>query len=190
MNLTDEQWEAIEYHDRAYDGKLYCGLKTTRVVCRPSCTARSCTRENVEAFSSMEEARAHGYRACLKCRPDIAGWEGPKKELADAAVRYIDDNFAEKFSLENIAAALYVNGSYLARVFKEYTGQSLLAYHNSVRCRRAEQLLVRPELSVSYIGEEVGYASTAHFTRVFKRMTKLTPSEYRNEIFTKGAAAV
>lgn len=183
--MTDEQWKAIEDHDRSYDGRIFCGLKTTKVVCRPSCTARSCSRDNVEIFSSMEEAKARGYRPCLKCRPDVADWEGAKKELANAAVRLIEQHYTEKFSLDAIASSLYVDGSYLARVFKANTGHSLLSYHNYVRCRNAERLLIKPELSVSYIGETVGYSSTAHFTRVFKRMTSLTPSEYRKEAFAK-----
>lgn len=177
--MTREQWLAIKNHDKEADGQFCYAVKGSKIVCRPSCTCRSCTPERVILFNNMTEAEELGYRPCSRCRPDQPEWEGRKKELAKSAQRLIDERYDRKFSLEGIAGELYVNGSYLARVFKSCTGQTLLDYHNTVRCHAAQDLLMCPELSIAYISEKVGFASVSHFTRVFKKIVGSTPSEYR-----------
>lgn len=177
--MTREQWLAIKNHDKSCDGQFCYAVKGTRIVCRPSCTCRTCTPDRVILFSGIEAAEAAGYRPCSRCRPDQPEWEGRKKELAKAAQRLIEDRYDHKFSLSAIAGELYVNGSYLARVFKSCTGQTLLEYHNTVRCQHAQELLTCPEHSIAYISEQVGFASVSHFTRIFKKITGTTPSEYR-----------
>ena len=102
------------------------------------------------------------------------------EKLTRAAQRYIEEHSAEKFSLRTLSGALFVNGNYLLRTFKAHTGQTLLGYHNQVRCERAKELLAQPEeRSVSAVGEEVGFVSSAHFSHVFKKVTGTTPTEYR-----------
>ena len=101
------------------------------------------------------------------------------KALAESAQAYIEAHSAEKFSLQAVADALFVNGSYLLRVFKAHTGHTLLWYHNHVRCERAKVLLLDGGKSISQAGEEAGFVSSAHFSHVFKKMTGLTPTEYR-----------
>lgn len=101
------------------------------------------------------------------------------KALSEAAQAYIDAHSAEKFSLQALSDALFVNGSYLLRVFKAHTGHTLLWYHNHVRCENAKVLLLDGEKSISQAGEEAGFVSSAHFSHVFKKMTGVTPTEYR-----------
>lgn len=177
--MTREQWQAIRDNDKSYDGIFYYALKTTKTVCRPSCTARACNPRNVIIYDTLEEALRDGYRPCFRCRPDRMNWGGAKQELAEEAKRLIEENYMEKFSLKGIAGELCVNENYLARVFKEVTGYTLLWYHNHVRCQEAERLLTRPELSITFISGETGYSTVSHFTRVFKKMEQCTPSEYR-----------
>ncbi|MBI1682075.1 methylated-DNA--[protein]-cysteine S-methyltransferase [Caulobacter hibisci] len=63
------RWAAIERRDRAADGAFFCGVRTTGIYCRPSCSGRP-LRKNVAFYDSREAARAAGLRACLRCRPD------------------------------------------------------------------------------------------------------------------------
>ena len=100
------------------------------------------------------------------------------RTLTEAAKAYLDRHSADKFSLQAIADALFVNGSYLLRVFKANTGYTLLWYHNHLRCEKAKALL-RSDRSISAVGEETGFVSSAHFSHVFKKMTGMTPTEYR-----------
>lgn len=99
--------------------------------------------------------------------------------LAQQAGYFIREHSDQKFSLAGIAGALYVNGNYLARVFKRETGHTLLWYHNAVRCEKAKRLLGETSLSVSEISAAVGYVSSAHFSHIFKKMTGIAPSDWR-----------
>ena len=102
------------------------------------------------------------------------------KRLARQAAYFIREHSEQKFSLSGIAGALFVNGNYLARVFRRETGCTLLWYHNAVRCEKAKQLLAETELSVSEVAVSVGYISSAHFSHLFKKMTGVAPSEWRD----------
>ena len=104
--------------------------------------------------------------------------------LTHMAREYVQAHSEEKFSLQAIADALFVNGSYLLRVFKANTGHTLLWYHNHIRCEKAKAMLSRLDLSISQVGEEAGFVSSAHFSHVFKKMTGMTPSEYRQQCAT------
>ncbi len=99
--------------------------------------------------------------------------------LSIAAQRYIEARSAEKFSLQEMAGALFVNGSYLLRVFKQHTGMTPLGYHHQVRCEKAKALLIQTDMSISEIGEAVGFVSSAHFSHIFRKYAGCTPSEYR-----------
>ena len=99
--------------------------------------------------------------------------------LVSAAKAYIEAHSGEKFSLKKVSEALYVNGSYLLRLFKSHTGQTLLEYHNAVRCQKARDLLRNTGMSISEVSSAVGFVSSAHFSHVFKKMTDCTPTAYR-----------
>ncbi len=101
-------------------------------------------------------------------------------ELAKAAQSYMESHSRERFSLQEMADALFVNGSYLLRTFRRCMGITPLRYHHRVRCREAEELLTRTDLSISEIGETVGFATSSHFTHIFKKTVGCTPSEYRS----------
>ena len=101
------------------------------------------------------------------------------EQLVQAAKAYIERHSGEKFSLQAVADALYVNKCYLLRQFRAHTGGTLLKYHNQVRCEQAKQLLADTALSISEVGEAVGFVSSSHFTHIFKKTVGLTPTEYR-----------
>ena len=102
--------------------------------------------------------------------------------LVQAAKEYIEAHCPEKFSLKKMSGALFINGSYLSRQFRSHTGQTLLEYHNSVRCERARDLLRDSQMCISEIGTRVGFVSSAHFSHVFKKITGLTPTSYRESV--------
>ena len=65
----DARWAAMQRKDPAAEGQFFAAVRTTGVYCRPSCSARP-LRRNVAFYDSLEAARAAGYRACKRCRPD------------------------------------------------------------------------------------------------------------------------
>ncbi len=99
----------------------------------------------------------------------------------------MDAHSAEKFSLEEMAKALFVNGSYLLRTFKRHTGTTPLDYHHQLRCAKAKELLAQADLTVSQVGEAVGFVSSSHFSHIFRKTEGCTPSEYRRLRLSDGA---
>ena len=177
--MTKLQWDAIRTSDASYDGVFYYALKTTKTICRPSCKARTCNPRNVIIYDTLEAGVRDGFRPCQRCRPDIPDWKGAKSELAARAKAFLDAHYMEKFSLEKIAGALYIDRIYLAKSFHEVTGSTLLKYCHQVRCAEAARLLASTELSVEIIGNRVGYATASHFAKMFRSINGCTPSEYR-----------
>ena len=96
-----------------------------------------------------------------------------------AAQAYMEAHSAEKFSLEKMAKSLFVNGSYLTRVFRQHTGMTPLAYHHRLRCKKAKELLTGSTLTISQVGEAVGYVSSSHFAHIFRKLEGCTPGEFR-----------
>jgi AraC family transcriptional regulator of adaptative response / methylphosphotriester-DNA alkyltransferase methyltransferase len=179
--MTEEQWTAIKNRDARYDGVFYYGVKTTKKVMRPSCHSKLPNRENIEIFDSLEAALANGYLPCQKCRPDIPAWAGVKQELVQAAQALLREKCTDKFSLVELSELLYVNKNYLVRTFKEITGMTMLEYQNQLRCEKSTEYLRNPDYNLAYISSMVGYSSSSHYIRIFKKYYGCTPMKYRKE---------
>lgn len=92
---------------------------------------------------------------------------------------YIDEHIGEDLSLVRLADMIHFNPSYLSRLFKQEKGFNLSEYIEQLRLRKAKELLGSDELRVAEVGSLVGYDSPQSFTRFFKKMTQMTPQEYR-----------
>src|SRR5690349_8695297 len=68
---------ALSRRDGSFDGLFFFGVRTTGIVCRPSCTAKKPLERNVEFFASVREASFAGYRPCKRCRPLEANGSAP-----------------------------------------------------------------------------------------------------------------
>ncbi|MBO5536083.1 MAG: helix-turn-helix transcriptional regulator [Clostridia bacterium] len=101
--------------------------------------------------------------------------------LSKTVQAYIEAHCTEHFSLQEMAGALYMNGSYLLRTFRQQTGMTPLTYHHLMRCEKAKELLCDPRLSISQAGESAGFVSSSHFSHIFRKIVGCTPSEYRKQ---------
>ena len=183
--MTREEWRIVQARDAAWDGQLYCAMAAPRVVCNVSCGRYNRAMGSVKVFHRLEDALGEGYAPCSRCHPDRPGWKGAGADLVERAKAYIDAHSADKFSLSALSGALYVNGSYLLRTFRRHTGVTPLEYHNQARCEKAKALLSQGDLTISRVGELTGFASSAHFSRIFKKMTGLSPTAWRNDYFNQ-----
>lgn len=104
-----------------------------------------------------------------------------KLQLAQEAQKLIEETYKEKFSLQMIADTLYVNRSYISRVFAQVSGMTLVRYHNFIRCQQSLAMLDNPGMKIEHISETVGYASLSHYIKEFKRTFHMTPSQYRKK---------
>src|SRR5579884_1067545 len=104
MRTIDEDaaWAAFERRDRSWDGQVIGAVRTTSIYCKPSCPAKRPKREHVEFFASGEEARAAGYRPCLRCKPDEIGRD---RKAVTKAVKLIE-KAEEAPTLDQLASAV------------------------------------------------------------------------------------
>jgi len=98
---------------------------------------------------------------------------------------YLNEHYREKISLDELAGEFYVNKFYLTRIYKEQFGVSINTYLTQLRITKAKQLLRFTDESVESIGESTGLGAIAYFSRTFKKIEGLTPSEYRNQWMRK-----
>jgi len=130
-------WAAFMRRDRSWDGRVIGGVTTTGVYCKPSCPARRPKREHVEFFATAGEARAAGYRSCLRCKPDEVGRD---REALSRAVKVIEA--AEEMpTLAELAAAVGYAPHHFQRIFKRDLGVSRVEYARALRKRRTETAL-------------------------------------------------
>jgi len=95
------------------------------------------------------------------------------------AIEYIEVNYDRPLSLVEIAKSANLSVSRLVHLFKEQIGITVIEYLTGARIERAKQLLSTTEKSCAKICFEVGYNYNAHFTRRFKKVTGMTPGQFR-----------
>jgi two-component system, response regulator YesN len=83
--------------------------------------------------------------------------------------------------LEYLASLFYVNRSYLSHLFKSKLGKNYVDYLNEVRITKAKELLTSSKRSLCQIAKAVGYDNAKYFFRVFKKITGVTPEQYRKK---------
>lgn len=88
----------------------------------------------------------------------------------------------ERTSVQDIAKSLKMSSSQVNRIFQQVYGKSPRKYLSEILLIEAKRLLLQTELSVDHIAMMLGYRTSAHFSRQFKRWTKTTPSGYRQTI--------
>ena len=102
--------------------------------------------------------------------------------IVNRAIGFIENHYAEKLTLQEVADTCYVSQWHLSKLLNKYTGQSFYDNLNRIRVDAAKELLKDPKLKVGDIALMVGYSDSAHFSRVFKKITGLSANEYRNRL--------
>lgn len=102
--------------------------------------------------------------------------------MASMIQEYIQKNYMREISMSDGARALNYSEPYFCKMFKQQFGQNFTSYVAEYRIGEAKKLLMQPNVNVKEVGERVGYPDSNYFTKVFKRMTGESPSEYRSQI--------
>ena len=97
------------------------------------------------------------------------------------AISYIEQNFQNDISVEDIAATCGLNRSYFGKIFHETMGKSPQEFLISYRMTKAAELLKLTGLSIADIGNAVGYPNQLHFSRAFKNVYGISPRQWRYE---------
>ena len=136
----DTRWEALVARDREADGTFVFAVTTTGVYCRPSCPARRPLRRNVRFFTLPAEARAAGFRACRRCRPDEMSTAQRAALAVEAACRTLETAEVAP-PLARLAEEAGFAPHHFHRMFRAHTGLTPKAYADAARARRTTAAL-------------------------------------------------
>ncbi len=157
---------AFAAKDSRFDGVFYVAVKTTGVFCRPVCRAKPPRTENVEFYSTAQDAMYHGYRACKLCRPLDAGRRPP--HVVERLMSYVERSPAQRLRGSDLAK-LGIDPSTARRQFRSYCGMTFAAYQ---RARRMGLALARVRNGSPVIHAQVdaGFGSSSGFRDAFNRL--------------------
>src|SRR5437879_1448849 len=115
-------YRALLTRDVRFDGRLFVGVTTTGIYCRPICPARTARAEHCRFFPSAAAAQEAGFRPCLRCRPelspDAAAWRGTTNTVSRALALIAEGALdGDEAGVDALAARLGVGERQLRRVF-------------------------------------------------------------------------
>src|ERR671912_1399378 len=186
MELHDRRtyYRAIQTRDPRFDGRLFIGVTSTGIYCRPICPARAPKFENCRFFASAAAAQEASFRPCLRCRPeiapDLAFWRGTANTVSRALALIADGALdGEDSDVETLAERLGVGGRQLRRLFQRHLGASPIAVAQTWRVLFAKQLLHDTHLPMAEVAMAAGFGSLRRFNDVFRTLYHSPPRELR-----------
>lgn len=171
----DSCWDAVLRRDRGMDGRFVSAVLTTGIYCKPSCAARHPRRDNMIFLPDPAAARAAGFRACLRCRPDELGRD---RQAVDAAIAFIGEAETPP-SLEAVAAHAGYAPHHFHRLFKREMGLTPAAYARTVRAERLKTALEEGG-SVTQAIYEAGYNAPSRAYADAERHLGMTPTAWKD----------
>jgi AraC family transcriptional regulator of adaptative response / DNA-3-methyladenine glycosylase II len=183
-------YRALTTRDARFDGRLYVGVTSTGVYCRPICRVRTPKRENCRFFATPAQAEAAAFRPCMKCRPEIAPGPGlawsvmdASRTLARQAADALDAQTAGEDdgarSLAELAGRIGVSDRHLRRIFLAEHGVTPVQYVRTRRLLLAKQLLTDTTLPVAQVALQCGFRSLRRFNAAFTEHYRMSPSKLR-----------
>ena len=182
---NDQIWyEAFRRKDAQFDGRVFVGVKSTGIYCRPVCKARMPKQENCTFYTSAAEAEQSGFRPCLLCRPELAPGRAPidaATNLVYAAARKMEENCASEESITEIAESLGCSDRHLRRSFMAELHVTPVQYIQTCRLLLARNLLTETSLSILNVAMTAGFGSLRRFNTLFREKYHATPSDMRRQ---------
>lgn len=183
MELDHEAcYRIIRQRDARYDGRLFTGVKTTGIYCRPVCPARTPLSQNVTFFPTAAAAQEAGFRPCLRCRPetspDLGAWRGTFNTVS-RALALIEQGALDDGDVESLADRLGVGERQLRRLFQQHLGASPVAAAQTRRVLLARQLLHETALPITEVAYASGFGSVRRFNETFQTLYRRAPNELR-----------
>ncbi len=183
---------ALRARDRRFDGVFFVGVTSTGVYCRPVCPARLPAQARCRYFARAAHAELAGFRACLRCRPELAPGRGTVDAvpaLARAALARIDAGYLDERSVDALADRLGVTARHLRRAVVAELGASPMALAQTRRLALAKQLLHDTRLPITDVAFAAGFTSLRRFNAAFTAGFGRPPTTLRRATGAPAATA-
>src|SRR6201991_3502471 len=173
---------AFVTRDPRFDGRIFCGVKTTGIYCRPVCPARTPKAENVVYFPSAAAAQDAGFRPCLRCRPeaspDLGAWRGTSNTVS-RALALIEGGAMDNGDVDALAGRLGAGGRQLRGLSPRNRGASPVSVPKTRRVLLAKQLIQETRLPMSEVALASGFGSVRRFNETFQQLFDRPPGALR-----------
>ena len=100
-------------------------------------------------------------------------------KLAEDIIKVLNDNVYSSLSISDISRKINYSKAYIFRQFKSATGKSVMEYYLDIKIKTAKDLLEGSQLNVKEISEKLSFDTPNYFSKTFKKLTGLTPTEYK-----------
>ena len=184
VELLDEQTceQARLNRDARFDGRVFIGVTSTGIYCRPICPSPHAKRVHVRYFPSAAAATQAGFRPCLRCRPEVApgtpAWNGTSATV-NRGLRLISEGALDEGNVETLAVRLGMSARHLSRLFSRHLGALPTTVAQTRRLHFAKQLISDTNLSMAQVAMASGFKSIRRFNEVFRKCYGRPPSELR-----------
>lgn len=191
----DACYRAVSSRDARFDGRIFTGVKTTGIYCRPICPARTPKSENVVFFSSAAAAQEAGFRSCLRCRPecspDLAIWRGTSNTVSRGLSLIADGALdGDGASVERLAERLGMGERQLRRLFQQHLGASPVTVAQTRRVLFAKRLIAETHMPLAHVALASGFGSVRRFNAVFQKLYGRPPGKFRRSTADRADAGV
>lgn len=179
---TETRYRALCARDRRFDGIFFVGVTTTGVYCRPICPARTPRSDRCVFFERAAEAERAGFRACFRCRPEVAPGSAQVdriSRLVATALDRIERGALNGASVEALASGLGITGRHLRRAMEAELGVSPVELAQTRRLALAKQLLQDTSLPITEVAFAAGFESLRRFQALFRTRFGASPSGVR-----------
>lgn len=183
MDMDDDAcYRAFQMRDARFDGRIFSGVTSTGIYCRPICPARTPKRENMRFYRSAAAAQEAGFRPCLRCRPetspDLGSWRGTSNTVS-RALALIEAGALDNGDVDSLAERLGVGERQLRRLFQQHVGASPIAVAQTRRVLLAKQLLHETRLPMAEVAMAAGFGSVRRFNETFQQLFDRPPAKLR-----------
>lgn len=182
-------YRAVSSRDPRFDGRLFVGVLSTGIYCRPSCPSRTPLPGNCVFHRTAAACVAAGFRACRRCRPDAQpgtrDWD-LDADLAARALRLVERGVVDDDGVAGLAARLAVSPRHLHRVLVDRLGTGPAELARTRRAQVARQLVEETDLPLAQVAFAAGFRSVRQFNDVMRAHVGAPPSALRR---ARGAGA-
>ncbi len=179
-------YRALIARDPRFDGVFFVGVTTTRIYCRPVCTARTPARQNCRFFPSAAAAEQARFRPCLRCRPELApgnsSIDAVGRVARGAAIRIEAGALDNGSGVEDLAREFAIGSRQLRRAMRQELGVSPVELAQTRRLLLAKQLLTETQLPMIDVALASGFESVRRFNALFKSHYRLAPRRFRKSL--------